>query len=329
MVPVRDFGSEIRTPLNGQYRTMSSDEFQLIEWIRAQTKSSTASSGMLGIGDDAAVCSFGSPKTVLATDLLMEGTHFLFPDVTPEQAGRKALAVNLSDLAAMAAIPKAALVSLALPRDRGLSFAKQVMTGLLELADEFDVAVIGGDSNIWSGPLVINVAVAGIPGPKGPILRQGAKAGDQLFVTGPLGGSSAGSHVSFVPRVKEAQALSQLVQIHAMIDLSDGLAADLRHILDASSKGCRLFGDQIPISSGVIFSQARGSSLDRALGDGEDFELLFAVSSQHAAVLANQSKIRCYRIGEVLRDSSTRIVVAEDGTEIPLPELGWRHQFSD
>ncbi|HUG17947.1 MAG TPA: thiamine-phosphate kinase [Planctomycetaceae bacterium] len=304
---------------------MGSDEFQLIEWIRARTRSPN----MVGIGDDAAVCSFGSPQTVLATDLLLEGTHFTFPDVTPEQAGRKALAVNLSDLAAMAAIPKAALVSLALPRDRGFSFAKQVMTGLLELADQFDVAIIGGDTNIWSGPLAINVAVAGIPGPQGPILRRGARAGDQLFVTGPLGGSSAGSHVSFLPRVKEAQALSQLVQIHAMIDLSDGLAADLRHILDASNKGCRLFGDQIPISAGAIFSRAGGSSLDRALGDGEDFELLFAVSSKDAAVLSSQSKIPCYPIGEVIRDAATRIIVSKDQSEIPLPELGWKHRFAD
>lgn len=304
---------------------MGSDEFQLIEWVRARTKSSE----LVGIGDDAAVCVFGSPQTVLATDLLLEGTHFTFPDVTPEQAGRKALAVNLSDLAAMAAIPKAALVSLALTRDRGFSFAKQVMTGLLELAEQFDVAIIGGDTNIWSGPLAINVAVAGIPGPQGPILRRGAKTGDQLFVTGPLGGSAAGKHVSFLPRVKEAQTLSQLVQIHAMIDLSDGLAADLRHILDASNKGCRLFGDQIPISAGAIFSRAGGSSLDRALGDGEDFELLFAVSSKDAAVLSSQSKIPCYPIGEVIRDAATRIIVSKDQSEIPLPELGWKHRFAD
>ncbi|HSG71821.1 MAG TPA: thiamine-phosphate kinase [Planctomycetaceae bacterium] len=304
---------------------MGSDEFQLIEWVRARTKSSE----LVGIGDDAAVCAFGSPQTVLATDLLLEGTHFTFPDVTPEQAGRKALAVNLSDLAAMAAIPKAALVSLALTRDRGFSFAKQVMTGLLELAEQFDVAIIGGDTNIWSGPLAINVAVAGIPGPRGPILRRGAKTGDQLFVTGPLGGSAAGKHVSFVPRVKEAHTLSQLVQIHAMIDLSDGLAADLRHILDASNKGCRLFGDQIPISSGAIFSRAGGSSLERALGDGEDFELLFAVSSKDAAVLSSQSKIPCYPIGEVIRDAATRIIVSKDQSDIPLPQLGWKHRFAD
>lgn len=304
---------------------MGSDEFQLIEWVRARTKSSE----LVGIGDDAAVCVFGSPQTILATDLLLEGTHFTFPDVTPEQAGRKALAVNLSDLAAMAAIPKAALVSLALTRDRGFSFAKQVMTGLLELAEQFDVAIIGGDTNIWSGPLAINVAVAGIPGPQGPILRRGAKTGDQLFVTGPLGGSAAGKHVSFLPRVKEAQTLSQLVQIHAMIDLSDGLAADLRHILDASNKGCRLFGDQIPISSGAIFSRAGGSSLERALGDGEDFELLFAVSSKDAAVLSSQSKIPCYPIGEVVRDPATRIIVSKDQSDIPLPQLGWKHRFAD
>jgi thiamine-monophosphate kinase len=114
-----------------------------------------------------------------------------------------------------------------------------------------------------------------------------------------------------------------------MIDLSDGLAADLRHILDASKKGCRLFGDQIPISAGAIFSRTGGSSLDRALGDGEDFELLFAVSAKDASVLARQSKIPCYQIGEVIRDASTRVIVANNRKEIPLPDVGWKHRFSD
>jgi thiamine-monophosphate kinase len=308
---------------------MSPHEFDLVQWISSRTGVSTGTKKQIGIGDDAAVWSFDSDSLVLATDMLMEGVHFDLLQASPEQVGRKALAVNLSDLAAMAAIPQAALVSLALPRKQGIDFAMRMMSGLLELAEQFEVSLIGGDTNLWEGPLVINVAVAGTPGPRGPISRGGAKPGDQIFVTGPLGGSREGRHLDFVPRVREALALSELVRLHAMIDLSDGLVADLRHLLDASNVGCRLFANRIPVSPGVIFSLTEVSSLDRALGDGEDFELLFAVSNRDAAALARQTQVHCHHVGEIVNDPSKRVLVRYDGTEHPLPDVGWTHRFAE
>ena len=224
-----------------------SDEFALIEWIRSRV--ATHPRLAIGIGDDAAALQFPQNEDCLvAVDMLMEGVHFTFPKASPRDVGRKALAVNLSDIAAMAGQPVAAVVSLAYPRGQSPDFARDLHLGLQTLADEFGVAVAGGDSNTWDGPLVISVTVLGTTTGTGAIKRSGAQVGDWSLTTGSFGGSIQGKHLTFRPRVEEALRLHQETSLHAMIDVSDGLAADLHHLLDESGVGAVVHADAIPIS---------------------------------------------------------------------------------
>ena len=299
-----------------------STEFQLIDRIHRQAR---AGEGVrIGIGDDAAVVDWpAANEIVVAADMLMEGVHFEFPAATPRDVGHKALAVNLSDLAAMAAIPRFALVSIALPTGGSSTLADDVMQGLIDLADDFEVALIGGDTNSWNGPLIINVTVIGQAHSKGPVTRAGAEAGDVIFVTGPLGGSLAGHHLSFQPRVREALQLQELVSLHAMIDISDGLVADLYHLLEESQVGARLDAASIPIRDVVREDASSDEPLSRALADGEDFELLFTVSPEDAGRIEARTDVVAFRIGTVI--SEMRCELAADGVTRELPRLGWSH----
>jgi thiamine-monophosphate kinase len=307
---------------------MDRPEFALIDWIRSQVRDRDPV--LIGIGDDAAsLRPTAGRETLVAIDMLMEGVHFTFPPATPQLAGRKALAVNLSDIAAMAGRPTAAFVSVALPNGRGLDFAKDVHQGLLELADEYDVVVAGGDTNSWNGPLVISVTVVGEPILQRPVCRRGAAAGDWLFVTGALGGSlSSGRHLTFPPRLAEARELANRVNLHAMLDISDGLAADLSHMLKASQVGAILDADQIPLTESAKTCGDARSALMHGLSDGEDFELLFAVSPEDGQLLLSnwREETRLTKIGEItatqgcwLRDSLGRKEI--------LPPIGWTHSL--
>lgn len=302
-------------------------EFELIQWIRSQC--ATASDNLLGIGDDTAI--WQPPpdsELLLATDMLMEGTHFTFPPASPELAGRKALAVNLSDIAAMAGTPHSALVSLALPKGRGEQFAQTVMQGLFELAEEFDTTVIGGDTNSWDGPLVVNVALMGTAPRSRSVRRSGATTGDWIFVTGTLGGSLSGHHLSFTPRVKEATLLAQTVQLHALIDVSDGLASDLQHILTESGVGAVLQANAVPISERVSSELTPAERLEKALSDGEDFELLLTVSPEEGQRLLehNPLNIPLTHLGEITTEQGAWLEL-DDGSRIPLESSGWKHQL--
>lgn len=301
------------------------NELALIDWIRQRATS--ASSLQLGIGDDCAVWRPSSAPLLFTTDVLMEDVDFRIDETTPQLIGRKAMAVNLSDIAAMAGRPLAALVGVALPKSRGFEFAKQLHEGMQSLADEFGVAIIGGDTNTWDGPLVISVTLIGEATERGPVRRSGAQPGDWLFVTGPLGGSILGHHLTFTPRVREALELHQLVDLHAMIDLSDGLAADLHHLLDESHVGATLFEDSLPISEAACRKNDNRSPLEHALSDGEDFELLFAVSpSDGAKLLATTGDVAAKRIGEIEAQPGCRIRM-RDGRVLDLPRGGWEHSF--
>src|SRR5262249_26834028 len=156
------------------------------------------------------------------------------------------------------------------------TLAKELFAGLKEMADRFNVAIVGGDTNSWTGSLAISVAMIGEVTERGPVRRSGAKPGDWLIVTGPLGGSIRGHHLDFTPRVDEALELHSLVDLHAMIDISDGLAADLHHICEESRCGAALVAEAIPISTAGREMNDGKSALDHALTDGEDFELVFA-----------------------------------------------------
>jgi len=278
------------------------NEFELIARL---TKSLPANKSVVtGAGDDCAVLDLGvSDKLVLfKTDAAVEGIHFT-KDTPPEKIGRKALARCLSDIAAMAGTPVAALVTLGLPEKFDPEFVAKIYDGLNVFAEKIGVAIVGGETTTDPGGIFISIALLGTVAHGKQVLRSGAKAGDAIFVTGELGGSLAGKHLEFEPRLEEARWLAEHFSIHAMIDLSDGLAGDLRHILKASGVGAELLKSAIPVSRAAKLNEARlptsrlagtlappQSPLAAALTDGEDFELLFTIASRDAVKLLDAWK---------------------------------------
>jgi len=264
------------------------NEFELI----ARLTQSLPTNGQVvaGAGDDCAVLDLGVPKKLILfkTDAVVAGIHFT-PETPPEKIGRKALARVLSDIAAMAGTPTAALVTLALPANFDAEFVAKIYAGLNALAEQTGVAVVGGETTTNPERLLISIALLGTV-PRGKaILRSGAKVGDAIFVTGELGGSLAVRHLEFEPRLAEARWLAEHFSIHAMMDISDGLAGDLRHILFASRVGAELLKSAVPVSRAAKLRAREGSTAKpafaAALTDGEDFELLFTVASQDAVQL--------------------------------------------
>lgn len=305
------------------------NEFGFIERLRSRF----AAQGRVevGIGDDAAVLRSSSVDhvTLVTVDLIAEGTHFTLPPATPRQVGRKALAVNLSDIAAMAGRPETAFVAVALPRRRGADCALELFEGIAELAAEFDVVVAGGDTNIWDGPLVISLTLLGTATGRGPVLRRGARPGDWLLVTGPLGGSLSGRHLAFTPRIHAAQQLHQTVELHALIDLSDGLSRDLTHITTEQGLGAIVEAEHVPIHPDVPVDLPFETRLRHALDDGEDFELLLAVSPEDGQRLqdAPPPGVTTIRIGEVTAAPGQCLLRSADGQEEPLTAGGYEHRF--
>ena len=283
----------------------------------------------LGVGDDAAVLNLTGP-VVACADLVAEGTHFTLEPgtpgfATPERVGRKALAVNLSDFAAMDAVPHAALVCVTHRRSLGYGFAARVHAGLAACAKEFAVAVAGGDTATHDGPLTVAVTLLGVPRRDAVVTRSGGRPGDVLLVTGTLGGSlSSGRHLTFPPRISEAAALCDAADVHAMMDLSDGPARDLPRLIAAGTasgtRGADVWADAVPLNP--------GATRDAAWGDGEDFELLLAVSPDDAARLLAAPPVACglTAIG-TLTDTPGLRVTDEHGRLWELP-AGYEHGFT-
>jgi thiamine-monophosphate kinase len=201
---------------------------------------------------------------------------------------------------------------------------------LLALADEFGVTIAGGDTNSWDGPLVVSVTALGTPVGTQPVLRSGARSGDWIFVTGACGGSLAGRHLTFTPRLVEAARLTKLVPLHAMIDISDGLAADLHHILDESRVGAMVEAAAIPIHADVGIPADDRTPLEHALSDGEDFELLFTVAAEDGPNLLSawDHSTPLTVIGRITAESGCRLQ-SSDGTLADLPPLGWTHPLGE
>jgi thiamine-monophosphate kinase len=301
-------------------------EFAFIEWVRSRTASHPAVP--LGIGDDAALLQIAPPGECLVTvDMLMEGVDFRLTEADPRAVGRKALAVSLSDIAAMAGRPLAAVVSLALPKKGGREIGEGVQAGIEAIAREFDVAIAGGDTNSWDGPLVLSVTLLGQPTGSGPVRRNGARAGDWIMATGDFGCSINGKHFSFQPRVREALALHQAVSLHAMIDVSDGLSADLHHILDESDTGAVVRAAAVPISEAARRMAGEKSAIEHALSDGEDFELLFTLSEEDGRRLLASPPFDTplTHIGEITVERTCQLIDL-NGRSSPLERLGWVHQ---
>jgi thiamine-monophosphate kinase len=264
------------------------NEFELIR--RLTHSLPTNPSVVVGAGDDCAVLDPGGPDRLLLfkTDAVVEGVHFS-PEAPPGKVGHKALGRCLSDIAAMAGTPTAALVTIGLPRDFQAEKVEAIYAGLNGLARRYQVAIVGGETTTSPERIFISVALLGwVPRGKG-VLRSGAEPGDAIFVTGELGGSLVGKHLDFEPRLDEARWLAQHFSLHAMLDVSDGLAGDLRHILAASRVGAELLATSIPVSRAARLAAKASPSakpaLLAALTDGEDFELLFTVAGRDAVPL--------------------------------------------
>jgi thiamine-monophosphate kinase len=309
----------------------SSGEFSLIDWIRQRRVSQTSEWTKLGIGDDCAILHVDPGSDLLVTtDMLMDGRHFRLAEDGPRAVGYKALAVNLSDIAAMAGIPRAVVVAVALPRADAVAVAQGLTIGMWELAERFGVDLVGGDTNAWDGPLVISVTVLGEATARGAVRRAGARPGDTILVTGPVGGSLyAGRHLRPEPRIAEALAVHQIVPIHALIDISDGLSSDLGHILtESGGLGAVLDESAIPVHpDAYMLSQRDGTlALDHALNDGEDFELCMVVSADDATrLLADPpAPAKLFRVGTVTDGVGLRLR-SPDGNERPIEPMGFDH----
>jgi thiamine-monophosphate kinase len=231
-----------------------------------------------GPGDDCAVIGTPRAKTwrLLKTDCVIESVHFL-PDDDPEKIGWKALARTISDIAAMAGRPEHALITLAISGDDDLKRATGIYAGLKKCARAYGVAIVGGETARSPGPLFLSIMLSGTVERRRCVFRSGGKPGDLLFVTGRLGGSLAGGHLTFKPRVAEAEWLARHVRLRAMMDLSDGLGADLPRLARASGCGYLLDENALPLNPGCTAKEA--------LRDGEDYELLFALPPREAARL--------------------------------------------
>ena len=264
----------------------------------------------------------------MTTDLVSDGVDFRLERDDPRRAGRKALAVNLSDLAAMAARPLAAVVSIALPRGgvggrSALDLAIALYEGLLPLAAEFGVAIAGGDTNTHDGPLVICVTALGEVTDRGPLRRSGGRPGDMLLVTGSLGGSIAGHHFDFRPRVNEAILLHDRYELHAGMDVSDGLALDLARLAAESGCGALIQTERVPISAAA---RKLPDWLQHALSDGEDFELLLAASANAAEAIVRDQPLDCpiTCVGELIAEPGLWQQSADRRRTLLEPK-GWQH----
>jgi thiamine-monophosphate kinase len=288
-------------------------ESDFLDWIRSQQ----TPSGLvrLAAGDDLAILNWpGDELLLVGADQVLDGVHFDSTKHTPREIGRKAMNRNLSDCAAMACLPAAAIATVALPRGMGMEFARELYLGLREAGEAFDCPIIGGDTASWDGRLALSVAILGRAGGITPITRGGAKVNDGIYVTGPLGGSILGRHMTFTPRIEEARSLAKAVSITAMIDISDGLSRDLARICQQSNVGAILDAAAIPIHpDAVALSKQSGRSpLEHALHDGEDHELLYTCASRPPVGTL---------IGGITADRL--LVIQKNRKSEPLPRKGW------
>lgn len=310
-------------------------EFGLIEYV-AQLFGSMERQGWEPIGDDCTVLPIGGGEVlVLTTDMLQEDVHFLRAATSARELGRKSLAVNLSDVAAMGIKPVATLLSMALPEALTDEWAKDFLDGFHSMAAEYGVALVGGDTTSSKGGVSINVVAIGRGGAECVKRRSAAVVGDVIYVGGELGASALGLrdilsgeketpnaaiHRNPEPQVELGEWLGRRKEVHAMMDLSDGLASDLCHILKLSGCGAEVDVDAVP---------AVGGDVESAVCGGEDYKLLFTVDGSAAEQFERDfnSRYGCmpYRIGRVVASSEPQIKWLKSGCEISPSWRGFSH----
>jgi thiamine-monophosphate kinase len=327
-------------------------EFGLID--RIQRALPTPGDGVLvGIGDDVAVLRATTDRVWLATcDVQMEGAHFLRDAIAPRDLGRKALAINLSDIASTGGTPHFALVSLGLPNDLDVEFIDQLYAGLRAEAETFGVDIVGGNISRSRFGVFIDIFLLGDAPRENVLLRSGAHVGDQILVTGTVGDAAAGvallTNLSLstdaayaaiarerrdapTPRVRDGQLIGAAHVATAAIDISDGLASDLGHICERSKVGARVFAAKLPVAdeNRAFARAARGDEFAFALHGGEDYELLFTAPASYANNLAaritQETGTRVSIIGEILPASEGRQLVLPDARVVTLEARGWDH----
>jgi thiamine-monophosphate kinase len=325
-------------------------ELKLIQRI-ADNYRSSLSSIVTGIGDDAAALKISENNILLTTcDLLLEDVHFNLNFTDSYQLGRKSLAVNLSDIAAMGGTPLFFLVSLALPPHLPIEFIDDLYRGMTDLADEFDTKLVGGDTNTSPDKLMINITLLGEANPDHLLKRSGAQVGDSIFVTGTLGDAALGffilefdknmnrpyshntltyKHLSPYPRIKEGISIAENRLASAMIDISDGLLIDLRRILTLSKLGATIYIPQLPLSK--EFKQYQGklkhNKIDFALKGGEDYELLFTSPQNKEKELLKLGQtlgVPINKIGEV-NSSEELVILDQNHKSYPIDDQGYDH----
>ena len=288
-------------------------EDRLLNHILLDLPRGKAGKAFASAGDDCAIVEIpGSKKyLVLKTDCVVEGVHFVH-GTNASDVGWKAMMRPLSDFAAASAVPQFALVTLIVPQQTKVTWVRGLYRGLRRAAKCFDVSIVGGETSNIQGPIAISVSVIGFVEKSRAASRRGGRSGDDLFVTGRLGGALKQKHLTFVARIAESRWLTKNFSIHAMMDLSDGLGADLPRLARASKVGFDIELESLPV--------ARGATIDNAISEGEDYELLFAISPRDRNRLEREwrrkfPKLLLTRIGSLNRES--RIPDAKGRTGLP------------
>jgi len=281
---------------------------------------------LVGIGDDTAVWKCPGRDLVLTSDAVIEGAHFL-PGAEPARIGHKAVGRVLSDCAAMGAVPEALLINLIADPSHPPSWWEEVYRGANDLVTRFGAVIAGGDVSKGT-PSALHVFALGTLAAN-PVTRAGAKAGDWLYVTGSLGGSILGRHLDFEPRIPEGRWLAEQGWATSMIDLSDGLATDLRHVLAQSGVGAILDAEAIPVSAAARSMNDGKSPLQHAITDGEDYELLFTIPDARAEAFekawAGEGLVTTTRIGTLTRDPDRIELREKDRTTHLMDWVGFDH----
>ncbi len=321
-------------------------EFGLIE-IFAQNAIVQPNNVIKGIGDDAAVFTT-SNASLLTTDLLLENVHFITKNTSGFALGHKALAVNLSDLAAMGAAPLNAFISIACPQDFSISYLEDFIQGVKSLASKYNVNILGGDTTSSKQGLVINIAITGQADKEKILYRNTAQEGDIIACTGPLGNSRAGLHHLLhtpenehdstlinahnmpMPRIEDGLFLASTNAVNSAIDISDGLSSDLCHITDQSKTGAKIFAEKLPISDNLkqFCKKYSFDPIEYALSGGEDYELLVTINPIQFEKIAQAFKEKFHRplfpIGEIVCEKTTELVYPDKESKV-IKRTGWEH----